>query len=53
MNTISQQTKRIARWLGRATSRHDLASLSDRALRDIGVSRRHVTIEGCKPFWMA
>jgi len=53
MTTINQQTQRIATWLRRATLRRELTNLSDRALQDIGVSRHHVSIEACKPFWMA
>jgi len=53
MTTINQQTKRISTWLRRVTLCRELTNLSDRALQDIGVSRRHVSIEACKPFWMA
>jgi len=53
MSTINQQTKRIATWLIRAAVRSELTTLSDRALQDIGLSRRHVSVEACKPFWMA
>ena len=52
MTTINRHTKHIATWLRRATLRLELADLSDRALQDIGVSRRHVCTESCKPFWM-
>jgi uncharacterized protein YjiS (DUF1127 family) len=53
MSTINQQTKRIATWLTRTTFRSELTALSDRALQDIGLLRRHVSIDACKPFWMA
>ena len=53
MTTINQQAKHIATWLRRATLRRELTDLSDWALQDIGVSRRHVSTEACKPFWMA
>jgi len=46
-------TRRFATWLTRATFRSELTALSDRALQDIGLSRRHVSVEACKPFWMA
>ncbi len=49
MTTINRHTEHIATWL----RRRELADLSDRALQDIGVSRRHVGTESCKPFWMA
>ena len=35
----------------RAQSRHHLAGLDDRALRDIGLSRADVVRETDKPFW--
>ena len=53
MSTINQLTKRIATWLARTTIRSELTALSDRALQDIGLSRRHMSVEACKPFWMA
>ncbi len=53
MTTINQQTKRIATWLGRAALPRELTNLSDRALQDIGVSRRQVSAETYKPFWLA
>ncbi len=53
MTTINQQAKHIATWLRRATLCREFMDFSDRALQDIGVSRRHVSIESCKPFWMA
>ncbi len=53
MATINKQTHRIANWLSRAVSRNDLNSLSDRALKDIGLARHHSSVEASKPFWMA
>ncbi len=53
MTAINRQTHRIAKWLSQTSSRTDLASLSDRALEDIGLSRHHPRVETCKPFWMA
>ncbi len=40
-------------WQDRATQRHHLASLSDRRLRDMGLSRADVGGEVAKPFWRA
>lgn len=40
-------------WQDRATQRHHLASLSDRRLRDMGVSHADVGGEVSKPFWRA
>lgn len=43
----------ISEWLLRARSRSELMNLSDRTLRDIGVSRYDAEFEASKPFWMA
>ncbi len=53
MTTVTKQTHRIANWLSRATSTNELNSLSDRALKDIGLARHHSSVEASKPFWMA
>ncbi len=47
------KTQRITNCLNRAASRNELTSLSDRALKDIGLVRRRRSVETCKPFWMA
>jgi uncharacterized protein YjiS (DUF1127 family) len=41
----------LVRWQERARERHHLASLSDTALRDIGLSRADVEHESRKSFW--
>jgi uncharacterized protein YjiS (DUF1127 family) len=38
-------------WQQRSRERRDLLSLSERLLRDIGLSRAAVEREACKPFW--
>jgi uncharacterized protein YjiS (DUF1127 family) len=38
-------------WQQRSRGRHDLLSLSERLLRDIGLNRAVVEREACKPFW--
>jgi uncharacterized protein YjiS (DUF1127 family) len=43
----------IAEWRSRTRSRNELSNLSDRTLRDIGVSRCDAHWEASKPFWMA
>ena len=43
----------IAAWRYRVRSRHELANLSDRQLRDIGLSRYSANFESSKPFWRA
>ena len=40
-------------WRRRVRSRGELCNLSDRTLRDIGISRCDVQREAAKPFWMA
>jgi uncharacterized protein YjiS (DUF1127 family) len=37
----------------RSSLRHELMSLNDRMLRDVGVSRFDAGFEASKPFWMA
>jgi uncharacterized protein YjiS (DUF1127 family) len=49
----SQVKRHIAEWRIRACSRNELAILSDRTLRDIGLSRSDAMFEASKPFWMA
>lgn len=52
MTTITKQTRRVANWLTRSHLPRELAALSDRALRDIGLARSRPAIEACRPFWM-
>lgn len=40
-------------WRQRARQRHQLLTLSDRQLDDIGVSREQADREAAKPFWQA
>ena len=39
-------------WWQQLRSRHELESLDDTILRDIGLSRREERFEQSKPFWM-
>jgi uncharacterized protein YjiS (DUF1127 family) len=39
-------------WRERGRQRAALATLDDRALRDIGVSRADIWVEADKPFWL-
>lgn len=41
----------LCTWQQRSRERCDLLSLSERLLRDIGLSRADVEREACKPFW--
>jgi uncharacterized protein YjiS (DUF1127 family) len=43
----------LVEWLTLAKTRNELMNLSDRALRDIGLSRCDAEFEASKPFWMA
>ncbi|MEQ9349867.1 MAG: DUF1127 domain-containing protein [Alphaproteobacteria bacterium] len=43
----------VGLWRRRARDRRDLASLSDRDLRDIGIDRFTARREAAKPFWRA
>ena len=43
----------IGEWLHRIESRRDLAGLTDRELRDIGITRVDALGEAEKPFWRA
>jgi uncharacterized protein YjiS (DUF1127 family) len=49
----SQVKRHFAEWHLRASLRHELMNLSDRMLRDVGVSRFDIEVEASKPFWMA
>jgi uncharacterized protein YjiS (DUF1127 family) len=42
----------LADWWQQLRSRHELESLDDTILRDIGLSRREERFEPSKPFWM-
>lgn len=39
-------------WWHQLRSRHELESLDDTILRDIGLSRREERLKETKPFWM-
>ena len=41
----------VVAWQGRARERNKLASLDDRMLRDVGLSRADTEKEWRKPFW--
>ena len=40
-------------WHERAAGRHELRRLTERELRDIGVTRSEAEAEASKPFWQA
>jgi len=43
--------KKLNLWIQRYRSRQQLASLDDRILSDIGISRYDANHEASKPFW--
>jgi uncharacterized protein YjiS (DUF1127 family) len=49
--TLSGVAATLYEWLRRRRDRAELATLDDRMLRDIGVSRTEVLHEINKPFW--
>jgi uncharacterized protein YjiS (DUF1127 family) len=48
---LSRLLAALSAWQHRSRSRHDLAALDERLLRDIGLTRFQVEIESSKPFW--
>ena len=42
---------RVADWQARSSERRQLATMDERMLRDIGISRAQVSAEIEKPFW--
>lgn len=44
--------QRVLRWHELARQRRELASMSDEALKDIGLSRADIQEEIERPFWM-
>ena len=47
-----QVKHQLAEWRSRVRSRHELMNLSDRTLRDIGLSRCDAGHQASKPFWV-
>jgi uncharacterized protein YjiS (DUF1127 family) len=43
----------VGEWRRRLHDRHALAAMSDRSLRDIGLTRNDADWEARKPFWRA
>ena len=41
----------VATWAERRRQRRTLLGLGDAMLKDVGLSRADVTLEGSKPFW--
>ncbi|KAB0499654.1 DUF1127 domain-containing protein [Pseudomonas vancouverensis] len=51
VHMISDLLHKVGRWYELHRERELLASLSDEALKDIGMSRADVEHESIKPFW--
>ena len=51
VHLISDLLHKFSRWYELHKERELLASLSDEALKDIGMSRADVEFESVKPFW--
>lgn len=51
IHVISDLLHKVGRWYDLHRERELLASLSDEALKDIGMSRADVENESIKPFW--
>ncbi|AWY40460.1 DUF1127 domain-containing protein [Pseudomonas putida] len=51
VHLISDLLHKVSRWYELHRERELLASLSDEALKDIGMSRADVEFESVKPFW--
>ena len=52
-HVVSRVFRTLCTWQQRAQDRAALASLDDRMLQDIGVSRSEAAREFNKPFWVA
>lgn len=52
-HAVEQIFDTLSVWHQRMVTRHELAQLDERMLRDIGVSRLDVEGEITKPFWRA
>ena len=51
IHLVTDLLHKINRWYELHRERELLASLSDEALKDIGMSRADVEFESVKPFW--
>ena len=51
LRALERAFDRLLTWQERARQRHQLASLSDHLLRDIGLSRADIMAETTKRFW--
>jgi len=50
---LARMVSEVREWRRRSRDRRALAAMSDRALRDIGLTRYDAACEAGKPFWHA
>lgn len=53
LGLLTRVGETLAQWQARARERHELATLDERALHDIGLTRGDIESETAKPFWRA
>jgi uncharacterized protein YjiS (DUF1127 family) len=51
LRALGRTVDLVLTWQERARQRHELQSLNDHMLRDIGLTRADVMAEATKPFW--
>ena len=52
-HVLARMASELREWLRRLRDRRALAAMSDRSLRDIGLTRYDADWEASKPFWRA
>jgi uncharacterized protein YjiS (DUF1127 family) len=52
-HVLARMASELREWRRRSRDRRDLAAMSDRSLRDIGLTRYDAACEASKPFWRA
>jgi uncharacterized protein YjiS (DUF1127 family) len=52
-HVLARMGSEVREWRRRSRDRRALAAMSDRALRDIGLTRYDAAYEASKPFWRA
>jgi uncharacterized protein YjiS (DUF1127 family) len=52
-HVLARMASELGEWRRRLRDRRDLAAMSDRSLRDIGLTRYDADWEARKPFWQA
>jgi uncharacterized protein YjiS (DUF1127 family) len=53
LSLVRELTSTLHTWRRRSTERDMLTCLTERDLRDMGISRYEAAQEACKPFWRA